>query len=140
MQDVKIEPLESLPALLRDDMIPFTTAQRLSVMLCKTAVGFHLGCLQGSYGPASCLLPDVGSYFGEEAYGCKVYRLSEDTMLIADHVVECASTSRWRKFILRTHGILLRQLGRVRVVYLQRTREAATSPDTIWHANINLQY
>ena len=119
-------------------MVPFTTAQRLSVMLFKTAVGFHFGCLQGALGPTSCPLPDVGCYVDEAEYGWRIYRLSEDIMLLSDCHKESSTKSWWRRVITKTHGILLRQLGKVRVIYLLQTRGAELGRASTWHSNINL--
>ncbi|KAI9736467.1 MAG: hypothetical protein M1818_006201 [Claussenomyces sp. TS43310] len=122
----------------RNDMIPFTTAQRLWVMLFKTAVGFHYGCLQGSIGPASCPVPEVGRYVDEPVGGWKIYRLSEDIMLLSDCLVESPPRGRWARITLKTHGILLRQLGKVRVIYLLRTTVADPRTVSVWHSNVNL--
>jgi hypothetical protein len=122
----------------RNDMIPFTTVQRLSVMLFKTTVGYHFGCLQGSLGPASCPVPEIGCYIDEPAYGWRIYRLSEDMMLLSDCLGESHPKGWWARFILKTHGALLRQLGKVRVIYLLRTTGADTGTVPVWHSNINL--
>lgn len=105
-------------------------------MLFKTAVGFHFGCLQGSSGPASCPVPEVGYYIDEPECGWKIYRLSEDVMLLSDCFVASAPKDWWARFILRTHGVLLRQLGKVRVIYFLRT--ADTGVGSVWHSNVNL--
>jgi hypothetical protein len=118
-------------------MIPFKTAQRLSVMMFKTGVGFHSGCLQGSLGPASCPVPEIGCYICEPLCGWKIYRLSEDIMLLSDCLAESSPNGWWAKFILKTHGILLRQLGKVRVIYLLRTG-VESGKASVWHSNINL--
>ena len=119
-------------------MIAFTTTQRLSVMLFKTAVGFHFGCLRGLLGPASCPLPEIGFYVNEPEFGWKVYRLSEDMMLLSDCLAESSPKGGWAEFMLMTHGVLLRQLGKVRVIYLLRTRGADAEMVSVWHSNINL--
>lgn len=119
-------------------MIPFKTAQRLSVMLFKTAVGFHFGCLQGALGPASCSVPELGCYIDEPAFGWRIYRLSEDVMFLSDCLVESSPSGLWARFILKTHGVLLRQLGKVRVIYFLRSSAANTATVSVWHSNINL--
>jgi hypothetical protein len=120
----------------RKDMIPFTTTQRLSVMLFKTAVGFHFGCLQGSLGPASCPVPEIGCYIDESVCGWRIYRLSDDMMLLSDCLAESSPRGWWARFSLKTHGVLLRQLGKVRVIYLLRTTDTGTV--SVWHSNVNL--
>jgi hypothetical protein len=122
----------------RSDMIPFTTAQRLSVMLFKTAVGFHFGCLQGPLGPASCPVPEIGCYIDEPVCGWRIYRLSDDIMVLSDCLVESSPKGLWARFILKNHGVLLRQLGKVRVIYFLRTTGADTGTVSVWHSNINL--
>jgi hypothetical protein len=120
-------------------MVPFTTGQRLSVMLFKTRVGFCFGCLQGPLGPARCPLPDVGCYIDECRKGWKIYRLSEDMMVLADCFAESSPKGYWGRFIAKTHGVLLRRLGKIRVIYFLRIK----APDnlshiSLWHSNINL--
>ena len=127
---------QPFPIAQRNDMIPFTTAQRLSVMLFKTAVGFHFGCLQGSLGAASCPVPEIGCYIDEPVCGWRIYRLSDDMMLLSDCLAESSPKGWWARFILKTHGVLLRQLGKVRVIYLLRTTDTGTF--SVWHSNINL--
>ena len=119
-------------------MIPFKTAQRLSVMLFKTAVGFHFGCLQGALGPASCSVPELGCYIDEPACGWRIYRLSEDVMFLSDCLVESSPSGLWARFILKTHGVLLRQLGKVRVIYFLRSSGANIATVSVWHSNISL--
>jgi hypothetical protein len=119
-------------------MIPFKTVQRLSVMLFKTTVGYNFGCLQGSLGPASCSVPEIGSYIDEPERGWRVYRLSEDIMFLTDHYAETAHPFLWARFIIGTHGLLLRQLGKIRVIYLLRVSDATMDAVSVWHSNINL--
>jgi len=122
-------------------MIPFTTLQRLSVMLFKTAIGFQFGGLQGSKGPSSCLIPEKGCYLEEPMHGWRAYRLSEDVMFLQDCLAEFSQhqpTGRWEKFILSMHGVLLRQLGKVRVIYLLRTKVEGKRKISVWHSNVNL--
>lgn len=129
---------QPFPIAQRNDMIPFTTAQRLSVMLFKTAVGFHIGCLQGSLGPASCPVPEIGCYIDEPTCGWRIYRLSDDIMFLSDCLAQSSASGLWERFILKTHGVLLRQLGKVRVIYLLRTAGADTGTASVWHSNVNL--
>jgi len=123
----------------RNDMIPFTTRQRLSVMLFKTTIGFHLGCLQGLRGPSSCPLPKLGCYVDVHQHGWKLYRVSDDIMLISDCLAQSSPKGWWAHIILRAHGVLLRRLGKIRVIYLLRVRDSdSTGRPTLWHSNINL--
>lgn len=123
----------------RNNMVPFTTHQRLSVMLFKTGVGFHYGCLQGSVGPARCPQPDVGCHVDEMEQGWKIYRMSEDIMIVADAFAQSHSQNPWSRFIAKAHGVLLRRLGKIRVIYLVRQTDAKDLGNTaLWHSNINL--
>jgi hypothetical protein len=111
----------------RNDMIPFMTRQRLSVMLLKTTISYHFGCLQGPLGPASCPLPELGCYIDEHLYGWRIYRLSEEVVIIADCLAESSPKGWWASFIKRAHGVLLRRLGKVRVIYFLGTRASDDS-------------
>lgn len=123
----------------RNDMVPFSTRQRLSVMLFKTSVGFHFGCLQGSLGPALMPLPDVGCYIDEQRYGWKIYRLSQDMMVLTDCFAESSPKGYWANFIKKAHGVLLRRLGKIRVIYLLRIKAPEDLVHlSLWHSNINL--
>lgn len=124
----------------RNNMKAFKTCQRLSVMFFKTSIGYNFGSLQGSMGPATCTVPEIGCYIDEPMHGWRIYRLSEDVMFIQDCLAEFAThhpTSRCGRFIVYTHGILLRQLGKVRVIYLLKRKEVDTTA-SLWHSNINL--
>jgi len=144
--DADIEQKQEVPYLQQpfsiaegNDMIPFTTRQRLSVMLFKTTIGYHFGCLQGPLGPASCPLPELGCYIDEHLHGWRIYRLSERVVLIADCLAESSPKGWWARFIKRAHGVLLRRLGKVRVIYFLRTRATDDSENvSLWHSNINL--
>lgn len=116
-------------------MTPFTTAQRLGVMLCKTSVGFDMGCLQGQIGPASCPLPPLGHYAIDDNKRWKIYRISNDVMVLADCFSSISPKTSWARFIARAHGVLLRRLGKCRVIYLLREQSRGR---TSWHSNINL--
>jgi hypothetical protein len=59
-------------------------------------------------------------------------------MLLSDCLTESSPTNWWARFILKTHGVLLRQLGKVRVIYLLRTTGADTGTVSVWHSNVNL--
>ncbi|KAH8878581.1 hypothetical protein GQ53DRAFT_707067 [Thozetella sp. PMI_491] len=128
---------QPFPPAKRDDIVPFTTRQRLSVMLFKTAIGFHFGCLQGASGPATIPLPDVGCYTPKNDQDWKVFRLTEDIMILVDCLAESSPKGYWRRFIARAHGVLLRRLGKVRVIYLLRV-QLPNQKGHIWHSNINL--
>lgn len=126
----------SLPTAQRDDIVPFTSMQRLAVMLFKTSVGFHLGGLQGPSGPASCLVPEIGTYVEPTGCGWKMYRLSEDVMVLSDCPQESSHRGLLGRITVKAHGILLKQLGKVRVVYLLQISKTETG--SVWHSNINL--
>ena len=123
---------------LRNNMIPFTTAQRLAVMLFKSSIGYEFGCLQGPLGAASVPLPAVGFYVDEPDYGWRIYRLSDEVMILSDRLVESPRDNWYGKLIVKAHGVLLRQLGKVRVIYLLRKKDADHGKSLLWHTNINL--
>ena len=108
-------------------------------MLIKTAVSYHHGCLQGPLGPAHCQLPDVGCYVDQFDHGWKLFRLTEDTMVLADYAAGTNPKGLLPRFLAHAHGVLLRRLGKVRVVYLIRTSAIEDIEyDSLWHSNINL--
>ncbi|KZL74414.1 hypothetical protein CI238_04422 [Colletotrichum incanum] len=121
----KIE-ISELPRLERNSIVPFTTAQRMSVMLVKTTIGYEFGSVRGFKGPGSIPVPPVG-FLAHDEMGSgewRIYRLQDDVMIIAD-VPSSRRTPPdakgiWEKLIRRLHGIFLEQLGKVRVVYLLR--------------------
>jgi hypothetical protein len=57
-------------------------------------------------------------------------------MLLSDCPAESCPSGWWARFLLKTHGVLLRQLGKVRVIYLLRTTDTGTV--SVWHSNVNL--
>ena len=108
-------------------------------MLWKTSIGFHMGCLQGDNGPATCPLPEKGHYADLSDKFWKVYRLSDEIMIIADCFPGSSQKSRWLRFLTRAHGVLLRRLGKQRVIYLLRIPNAKNpEAEALWHSNINL--
>ncbi|KAK1489739.1 hypothetical protein CCUS01_14683 [Colletotrichum cuscutae] len=137
-----IEP----PRLERSSIVPFTTAQRMSVMLIKTTVGHDFGSVRGSKGPGSIPVPPIG-FFTNDNVGSgdwRVYRLQDDVMLIADNLRATYPKEWWKRLIKKMHGIFLKQLKKVRVVYLLRvghkfigdaSRERELS---LWVSNVNL--
>ncbi|KAG8166894.1 hypothetical protein KVR01_002583 [Diaporthe batatas] len=127
------------PSAERDDMVTFTTLQRLWVMLFKTSISYHCGCLKGSLGPATVPLPDLGFYADGPSKDWKIYRVSEDVMILADCLDTSTPKNQWGRFISSAHGVLLRRLGKVRVIYLLRLKTSAeTGCISLWHSNINL--
>lgn len=122
----------------RKDIKAFRTSQRLSVMFFKTAVGHDLGCVTGKQGPAKLPLPAVGDSIERPALGWKLYRLSEDMMILADCLAESNPKGTWSRILKRMHGILLRQLGKKRVVYLIKQSPRSGEHEHYWHSNVNL--
>ena len=108
-------------------------------MLFKTSVGYHRGCLQGPLGPASCQLPEVGCYIDEFDCGWKLFRVSEGTMVLADYSCARKPQGRWQRFLKHAHGVLLRRIGKIRVVYLMRVSSIEDIEySSLWHSNVNL--
>lgn len=119
-------------------MVPFMTSQRLMVMLVKTSVSYHLGCLQGSRGPGRCPVPELKCYTDESPLPWKVYRWAEDVLIIRDCPDRSATGTLWARFIFKAHGVLLRRLGKERVIYCLRTSDLDGGRGSAWHSNINL--
>jgi len=108
-------------------------------MLFKTAVCHDLGGLSGVLGPSSGPAPLVGHVLETSGKHLKVYRPSEDTIIIADFMAGTSANSTWASFIRRAHGVLLRRLGKIRVVYVLRVRPPSPGdPPPRWHTNANL--
>ncbi|MCJ1248903.1 hypothetical protein MMC30_006124 [Trapelia coarctata] len=129
----------ALPNFERNSIKAFTTEQRLSVMLYKTAVGRDLGGLSGVLGPSSSTIPAMGQVLETSDKHLKIYRLSEDTTIIADCMAGTPAKNAWASFIRRAHGVFLRRMGKIRVVYVLRVRPVGGDlymPR--WHTNANL--
>jgi hypothetical protein len=122
-------------------------------MLYKTAVDHVNGSICGVSGPTTIAAPKDEGYFVDDAeeHGWRVYRGSHDLLLLEDcgqimvtKRLERRPTKEHRglislyaKFISWTHGILLRRLGRRRVIWLSRIKEKENE-GTYWKGNINL--
>ncbi|KAF2132425.1 hypothetical protein P153DRAFT_429562 [Dothidotthia symphoricarpi CBS 119687] len=141
------------PPLQRQHIISFTTAQRLSVMLYKTTIGYAPGSLCGPFGPTTLTVPRTPGHFVDEAeqYGWRIYRVSPELLVLEDCVQDMVATqmkkastlerrgirSRYTKFIAWSHGVLLRRVGRRRVVWLMRMEEKGRI-EHVWRGNANL--
>ena len=146
-------PLTVPPLLNRDRIVAFTSSQRLSVMLYKTAVGHADGSLCGTSGPVTIAVPNDAWFFVDEAEerGWRVYRVSPTLVAIEDCVQVMITKLRQRtptkkrrglvslvtRFKAWTHGVLLRRLGRRRVVWLSKANEDGPKKD-YWRGNVNL--
>lgn len=107
-------------------------------MFCKTSVVYKFGCVTGAMGPAKLPLPAIGVAMEESALGWKLCRLSEDIMILTDCLAESKPKDRWSRFMKHMHGILLRRLGKKRVVYLVRQPLESNEQEPHWHSNVNL--
>jgi hypothetical protein len=146
-------PRTAPPLLERDRIVSFSSSQRLSVMLYKTTIGYADGSLCGASGPVAITVPKNSGFFIDEAEerGWRIYRVSPTLIVIEDCVQvmitklrERAPTKERRglvllftRFIAWTHGVLLRRLGRRRVVWLSRTNGHGSKED-YWRGNANL--
>lgn len=74
----------------------------------------------------------------ESALGWKLCRLSEDIMILADCLAESKPKDAWSRLLKHMHGILLRRLGKKRVVYLVRQSLESNEQEPHWHSNVNL--
>ena len=112
-------------------------------MFCKTSVGHENGCVTGTLGPVRLPLPAVALSIEDSARGWKLFRFSEDIMILADCLAESRPTDLWSRMMTYMHGMLLRRLGKKRVVYLVRRSPDINARDTNaretnWHSNVNL--
>ena len=107
-------------------------------MFIKSSIGHEFGCVTGALGPVRLPLPAVGSAIQDSARGWKLCRLSEDIMILADCLAESKPKDRWLRLMTHMHGILLRRLGKKRVVYLVRQSSDGRAQVSNWHSNVNL--
>ena len=107
-------------------------------MFGKTSVGYESGCVTGPLGPTRLPLPAIGVSMDAPALGWKLCRLSEDVMILADGLSESCPKDSWSLIQKHMHGILLRRLGKKRVVYLVRQPSASEEQELHWHSNFNL--
>lgn len=107
-------------------------------MFWKTCVGHEFGCVTGALGPARLPLPAIGTAIEEPGLGWKLSRLSEDIMILADCLSESKPKNTWSRILKHMHGILLRRLGKKRVVYLVRQSPESEEQESRWHSNVNL--
>ena len=107
-------------------------------MFFKTSIGHELGCVRGALGPARLPLPAIGLAIEDLTRGWKLYRLSADIMILADCLAESNPEDRWSRFMTYMHGILLRRLGKKRVVYLVKRSSESSGGEPSWHSNVNL--
>jgi hypothetical protein len=126
-----------MPFVQRHSIVAFQTWQRLSVMLVKTSLGYEGGCLLGSSGPCRCRLPAPGKYLRDTGGCLQVYRVNERTVILADIFISQHPKTMWMRFIKHAHGVLLRRIGRVRVVYAVLDSED-NSQIPCFHSNINM--
>ena len=125
--------------LERRSIVAFSTIQRMSVMFFKTTPGHESGSVRGTQGSLMIPVPALDT-FVDSGVGWKMYRISEDMMLIADNIQPTPSSGVWKRFIAKAHGVLLKQLGKVRVVYLLREERKGEKDEmeVVWRSNINL--
>ena len=103
-------------------------------MFCKTSVGHEHGCVTGTLGPVRLPLPAIGLSIENSARGWKLSRFSEDIMILADCLAESRPTDLWSRMMTHMHGVLLRRLGKKRVVYLVRRSPDTNARETSWHS------
>jgi hypothetical protein len=127
-------------ALSRESVAAFQTYQRLSSMLFKTTVGYEHGCVSGAAGCCFFALPDVGHSILVPQGGLRVCRPSHQVVVIADcQNLQQPQKNLWSRFIAHAHGVLLRRLGKVRVVYLIcASGEGSGTRPLCFRSNVNL--
>ena len=107
-------------------------------MFVKTSIGHEFGCVAGALGPVRLPLPPVGVAIEDSARGWKLCRLSEDVMILVDCLAATKPKDKWSQLMTYMHGILLRRLGKKRVVYLVRGSAKSNEREPHWHSNVNL--
>ena len=128
-----------LPYVSRHNIVAFQTQQRLSVMLLKTSIGYENGCLQGLQGPCRCYLPAPGKSFMDMPNSLKICRPNEDLIILIDCFEKTSPSDMWMKFLTYAHGVLLRMIGKVRVVYVVRSQHRDPQNHVQgFHSNVNL--
>ena len=122
-------------------------------MVCKTSIGYVDGSLCGASGPVAITISKHAGFLINEAEerGWRIYRVLSTPLVIEDCVQVMITKLRERaptkdrrgvvllftSFIAWTHGVLLRQLGRRRVVWLLKTNGNGPKEDH-WKGNTNL--
>ena len=107
-----------MPMLSRNQIAAFQTYQRLTSMLFKPTVGFENGCVLGTGGPCRFRLPPTGYSVMDLPNGLRICRPTKDTVILADCGNPQLQKSWWSLFLAHAHGVLLRRIGKIRVVYL----------------------
>ena len=107
-------------------------------MFLKTSVGHGHGCVTGTLGPVRLPLPAVGLSIENSARGWKLFRFSEDIMILADCLAESRPTDLWSRMMTYMHGMLLRRLGKKRVIYLVKSSSDTSAQESNWFSNVNL--
>ena len=107
-------------------------------MFIKTSISYESGCVTGASGPSSLPLPAIGEAIEKPELGWTLCRMSEDIMLLVDCLAESKTNDRWLRVLKYMHGILLRRLGKKRVVCLVRQSSESNKPEPYWHSNFNL--
>lgn len=110
-------------------------------MLFKTTLGHQWGCVSGADGPCSLNLPEIGNCIVDADKGLRICRPSDLIVVVADCQNLQPQAGWWVRFIRHAHGVLLRRLGKVRVVYLVQTRHQSLGtqmPRLLFHSNVNL--
>lgn len=122
-------------------------------MLHKTAISHVDGSVCGKSGPATVAIPQNEGFYVDEAeqYGWRIFRVSPIFVVLEDcgqimvkKAMERTPTKERRglaslftKFISWTHGVLLRRLGRRRVVWMMRV-DGKGGKNTHWRGNVNV--
>jgi hypothetical protein len=122
-------------------------------MLYKTSIGHVDGSFCGTSGPVTIAIPKNEGFFIDKAEerGWRIYRVSPTLLVIEDCVQVMITKLRERvptkerrglvslftRFKAWTHGVLLRRVGRRRVVWLLKTNEHGPT-QIYWKGNVNL--
>jgi hypothetical protein len=110
-------------------------------MLFKTTVGYEHGCVSGAAGCCFFALPEIGHSILMPQGGLRICRPSHRVVVIADcQNLQPQKKDLWSRLIAHAHGVLLRRLGKVRVVYLvcESGEGSGTQHALRFRSNVNL--
>ena len=130
--------MQKLEVPSRNEIAAFTTTQRMRVMFGKSSIGYEFGSVMRSGMPARIPLPTVGTAIDGRHLGWKLYRHSEQVMILVDCLAESKPKSRWERFCRHAHGMLLRRIGKRRAVYLIEKHGPTVKQSSQWHSDRNL--
>ena len=68
-------------------------------MLLKNTVGYNLGGVNGALGPSIGLIPERGHYIDSTSKDLKLYRMSEESIIMTDSAGRTDREDKWSSFL-----------------------------------------